>query len=53
MAKYNYKIELENVQDIIKEAINGGYSAYIILNGEYYEVTAAAVPEDVPEFWEV
>lgn len=53
MAKYNYKIELESVQDIIKEAINGGYSAYIIINGEYYEVTAAAAPEDVPEFWEV
>lgn len=45
MPKYNFTLNLEEVQETLKEAIIGGYSAYIIINGEFYEVDAGALPE--------
>jgi hypothetical protein len=31
-------IEVEKIEETIKEATAAGYTAYIIINGEYYEI---------------
>lgn len=36
--KYNYTIELEKIQETIKEVIETKQSVYIIINGECYEI---------------
>ena len=38
--KYNYTIQLDELQQIIQTAINRGYSAQVIINGEYYNIAA-------------
>ena len=53
MSKYDYTIELEKIQDVTKEAIKAGCSAYLILNGEYYEIKSEIKPKKEKNFWEV
>lgn len=53
MAHYNYTIELDKLKDTIQDAINGGYTAYVIINGEYYEIKAEKTDTEKINFWEV
>ena len=36
--KYSYTIQLDKLQQVIKEAIKAGYNAQVIINGEYYDI---------------
>lgn len=39
MAKYDYKIKIDEIQQTLEEVTKAGYPVYIIINGEYYELT--------------
>lgn len=36
--QYDYTIELEKIQETIKEVIKTGQNVYVIINGECYEI---------------
>lgn len=36
--QYNYTIELDKLQETIKEVIETEQTVYIIINGEFYEI---------------
>lgn len=36
--QYNYTIELDKLQETIKEVIETEQNVYIIINGEFYEI---------------
>ena len=35
---YSYVIQINDLERTVKEAIEGGYSAFVVINGEYYDV---------------
>ena len=43
---YSYVIQINDLERTVKEAIEGGYSAYIVLNGEYYDIDISSHQED-------
>jgi len=36
--KYSYRIRLEDLEKVAREATNGGYNVTVIINGEYYDI---------------
>lgn len=43
---YSFTIQLDKLEEETRAAIKAGYSAYIIINGEIYDIaTEAAVTE--------
>lgn len=38
--QYDYKIRLEDLEQTAKQALEFGCSVTVIINGEYYDITA-------------
>lgn len=42
---YNYTLDFNEILTQIAEAHAGGYSTLIVINGEYYDIDPATIPE--------
>lgn len=40
----NNMIDFNNICDLIQDAHGAGYTAYIIINGEYYNINPDTIP---------
>ena len=40
----NYTLNFDEIPEKIRDVIRGGYSIYIIINGEFYDINRATVP---------
>lgn len=40
-----YTIQLERLEEAIREALEAGYNAMVVINGEYYSVERPEMPE--------
>ncbi len=41
-----YIVKLEDIEKHVMECIKGGYSVYLVMNGEYYDIDANSSHED-------
>ena len=46
---YDYNISISDIENTIKNAINAGYTAYVIINGEYYSIIPDTEKEDIKQ----
>lgn len=36
--EYSYSIDIDKLEQTVKEAMRGGYRVTVIINGEYYDI---------------
>lgn len=44
-----YTIKVKDIEKHVMECIKGGYSVYLVMNGEYYDIDANSSQEETKE----